>query len=81
MVVLDAILWLTPRGEIAIPMSSISHDRRALSIGQAALPRRRDGSNRLNAGNLTEMLQIALAAGLTPSAGDGRDPGKITQHS
>ncbi|VXD02296.1 PAS domain-containing protein [Sphingomonas sp. 8AM] len=34
--------------------------------------------NRLDVGNLTELLQVALAAGFTPSGGDGRDPGKIT---
>jgi hypothetical protein len=31
-IVLDAMLWLTPRGEIAIPMRLISHAYRAMSI-------------------------------------------------
>lgn len=35
--VLDAMLWLTPRGEIAIPMQPISHDGQALSIVGTAL--------------------------------------------
>jgi hypothetical protein len=30
---LDAILQLTPRGEIAIPIGVISHERNSLSIG------------------------------------------------
>lgn len=34
--------------------------------------------NRLNASNLTELLQIALVAGITPSAGDGRKPRQAT---
>jgi FixJ family two-component response regulator len=34
--------------------------------------------NRLNASNLTEVLQIALAAGLTPPASAGRDSRKVT---
>lgn len=34
--------------------------------------------NRLDAGSLTELLQIALAAGITASAGDGRNGRKIT---
>ena len=33
---------------------------------------------RLNAGGLTELLQIALAAGIMPSAADGRDQQKTT---
>jgi FixJ family two-component response regulator len=34
--------------------------------------------NRLNASNLTELLQIALAAGITPSTGTSRDSRKAT---
>jgi hypothetical protein len=36
--VLDAILWLTPRGEIAIPIRLISHAHRAMSITVATVP-------------------------------------------
>jgi PAS domain S-box-containing protein len=34
--------------------------------------------NRLNASNLTELLQIALVAGITPAKGDGRKQGAAT---
>jgi PAS domain S-box-containing protein len=34
--------------------------------------------NRLNAGSLTELLQIALAAGIMPSDGDGKERRKAT---
>lgn len=35
MFMLDAILWLTPHGEIAIPMGTTSHGEEALSIADA----------------------------------------------
>jgi hypothetical protein len=35
--VLDAILWLTPRGEIAIPMRLISHAQHVMSITSASV--------------------------------------------
>ncbi|WP_153006040.1 hypothetical protein [Sphingomonas sanguinis] len=38
MIVLDAMLWLTPRGEIAIPMHVISHENVMLSTDGACPP-------------------------------------------